>query len=188
MLTRLRYTCSTRLKWFENNLTFQHSHCFFVQFLFRKTLLDSGACENWCTYTTYIKLETDTLPNMHVISVNEAHFAQFAGLLLTSIISHLSNTTGIDNMGCETCISLIFAGTPNKKIQSKSRYLSMVTFVLRFDNINGNKAMDDCNFSSLPEWLVWIFNVIYKTGGLLKTISLLIAISESWNDKYELTS
>ena len=95
------------------------------------------------TYTTY-KLKTDILPNMHFISVNEAHFAQFAGLLLTSIISHLSNAinaTGIDNMGCEIGISLFFAATPNKKILSKSHYLSMDTFVLRFDNINGNKAM-----------------------------------------------
>ena len=69
-------------------------------------------------------------------------FQKFAGLLLASIISHLSNATGIDNMECEGCISLIFAVTPNEKNQSKSHYLSMVTFVLRFDNINGNKAME----------------------------------------------
>ena len=36
---------------------------------------------------------------------------------------------------------LIFAATTNKKIQNKSHYLSVVIFVLGFDNINGSKAM-----------------------------------------------
>ena len=93
------------------------------------------------TYTTY-KLKTDILPNMHFISVNEAHFAQFAGLLLTSIISHLSNAinaTGIDNMGYEIGISLIFAATPKKTF--KVNLIICQWTDLRFDNINGNKAM-----------------------------------------------
>ena len=142
------YTCSTFLKWFENNLTFQHSFNFYVnlvQLIFRKTLLDSVGVlisrAHWRTDVhLYIKFETEILQNMHNVSVGETHFAH----LLVCNLSRLSIIWIMQQALIRWDVKHLSYVATTYKIQSKAHYLPVVIFVHWFENITGNteKGMD----------------------------------------------